>query len=75
MELLEKTIKEIEPLDKQSMDRALVRQNSLTKPIGSLGRLEDLSIKVAGIQRNALPVIEHKAILTFAGDHHVVYEE
>ncbi len=75
MTLLEKTINGIKPLDKESMDQASSRQDILTKPQGSLGRREQLSIQVAGIQRRARPVCEKKAIFTFAGDHNVVYEE
>lgn len=75
MKLLESTIKSIQPLDDVSMKKAQHRQNLLTKPLGSLGRLEDLSIQLAGIQRNPLPEFKNKAIFTFAGDHHVVFEE
>jgi len=48
------------------------RQDRLTKPQGSLGRLERLSIQVAGITRQALPKIEHKVVIVMAGDHGVV---
>ena len=75
MKLLNETIKVIKPLHKESMEIVKKRQNILTKPLGSLGRLEDLSIQIAGIQRKAVPLVEHKAIFTFAGDHHVVFEE
>ena len=40
----------------------------------SLGRLEELSIKLAGIQGKAIPQIRHKAVITMAGDHGVVAE-
>jgi len=73
--LLEKTVQSIKPLDNVSMTEAQQRQNNLTKPRGSLGRLEDLSVQLAGIQRNPLPEFNNKAIFTFAGDHHVVFEE
>ncbi len=75
MTLLEKTINSILPLDKLSMEKVASRQNILTKPKGSLGRLEELTIQIAGIQKKSNPIIDNKAILTFAGDHHVVYEE
>ncbi|MCP4162665.1 MAG: nicotinate-nucleotide--dimethylbenzimidazole phosphoribosyltransferase [Deltaproteobacteria bacterium] len=75
MELLKKTINNIKSLDKDAMSEASKRQDILTKPKGSLGRLEELSVQIAGIQRRSLPVCDKKAILTFAGDHHVVYEE
>ena len=46
----------------------------LTKPTGSLGKLEDLSIKLAGIQGKSLPVINKKAVIVMAADHGVVEE-
>jgi nicotinate-nucleotide--dimethylbenzimidazole phosphoribosyltransferase len=73
-ELLANTIKMIKPLDKEAMDSARTRQDTLTKPRGSLGRLEELSIKLAGIQGKALPQIRHKVIFTMAGDHGVAAE-
>ena len=50
MSLLEKTLREIQPLDKEAMKRALKRQDNLAKPLGSLGRLENISIQLAGIR-------------------------
>jgi len=73
-ELLANTIKMIKPLDKEAMDSARTRQDTLTKPRGSLGRLEELSIKLAGIQGKTLPQIRHKVIFTMAGDHGVAAE-
>ena len=73
-DLLNNTLKMIRPLDEKAMNEARARQNLLTKPEGSLGRLEDLSIQIAGIQRKAIPEINHKAIITMAGDHGVVAE-
>jgi nicotinate-nucleotide--dimethylbenzimidazole phosphoribosyltransferase len=56
------------------MDAARARHDTLTKPQGSLGRLEALSIQLAGITGQARPQIRHKAIITMAGDHGVVAE-
>ena len=64
----------IKPLDKRAMAEAHARQDTLTKPQGSLGRLEELSIKLAGIQGKPIPQIKHKAIIVMAGDHGVVAE-
>lgn len=61
----------IGPLDEAAMAAARARQDMLTKPRGSLGRLEELSIQMAGIQGRALPRVAHKAIVTMAGDHGV----
>jgi nicotinate-nucleotide--dimethylbenzimidazole phosphoribosyltransferase len=64
----------IKSLDKEAMAEAQSRQNLLTKPQGSLGRLEELSIQLAGIQGKPMPQIRHKAIIVMAGDHGVVAE-
>ncbi|MFC2022534.1 nicotinate-nucleotide--dimethylbenzimidazole phosphoribosyltransferase, partial [Chloroflexota bacterium] len=72
--LLSNTIEMIKPLDKRAMAEARARQDILTKPQGSLGRLEELSIQLAGIQGKPIPQISHKAIITMAGDHGVVAE-
>ncbi|MBI2266142.1 MAG: nicotinate-nucleotide--dimethylbenzimidazole phosphoribosyltransferase [Armatimonadetes bacterium] len=71
MSRLEETIARIAPLDEKAMADARRRQDDLTKPQGSLGRLEELSARVAGIQRNPRPRIVNKAIITMAGDHGV----
>lgn len=69
---LDKVLKAIKPLDSSAMAAAQSRQNSLTKPLGSLGRLEELSIQIAGIRRT--PKLEYKVIITMAADHGVVAE-
>jgi nicotinate-nucleotide--dimethylbenzimidazole phosphoribosyltransferase len=74
MKLLEDTIKNIRPLDSASMEKAAMRQEQLTKPRGSLGILESLSVQIAGITRRPLPEINHKVIMTMAADHGVVDE-
>jgi nicotinate-nucleotide--dimethylbenzimidazole phosphoribosyltransferase len=75
MKSLNQTINSIKPLDKESMAEARARQDILTKPAGSLGRLEELSIQIAGIEGKARPGIENKAMITMAGDHGVVDEK
>jgi nicotinate-nucleotide--dimethylbenzimidazole phosphoribosyltransferase len=75
MEIFTKTLEKIKPLDEEAMAQARKRQDELTKPAGSLGRLEELSIKIAGIQRKAKPEIKNKAMITMAGDHGVVDEK
>jgi nicotinate-nucleotide--dimethylbenzimidazole phosphoribosyltransferase len=71
---LEKLISQIPPLDESAMAAAQARQDTLTKPRGSLGRLECLSIQLAGITGDPQPQIRHKTIVTMAGDHGVVAE-
>jgi len=75
MDLLTRTLEKIKPLDKDAMAQAQKRQDDLTKPAGSLGRLEEVSIQVAGIQRKAKPEIKNKAMITMAADHGVVDEK
>ncbi|MCP4356786.1 MAG: hypothetical protein GY796_02055 [Chloroflexi bacterium] len=61
----------IEPLDKKAMDGVRARHTILTKPAGSLGRLETLSIQLAGITAQPRPRLKEKAVLIMAGDHGV----
>ena len=49
MENLQKTIRAIIPPDEAAMDRAKAREGSLAKPPGSLGGLEDIAVRLAGI--------------------------
>ncbi|MCW3059045.1 MAG: Nicotinate-nucleotide--dimethylbenzimidazole phosphoribosyltransferase [Capsulimonas sp.] len=63
--------KSILPFDENAANQARVRQDQLTKPQGSLGRLEDLSIQLAGITGNPLPRIDRPGIFVFAADHGV----
>ena len=73
-ELLQQTIEAIASLDGEAMEKALLRQDQLTKPRGSLGRLEEISVKLAGVMGTERPLIRHKAIVTMAGDHGVTAE-
>jgi len=75
MDLLTKTIESIKPLDNEAVAQARKRQEELTKPAGSLGRLEELSIQIAGIQGRARPQITRKVMVTMAADHGVVDEK
>ena len=71
---LDELIARIRPLDEGAMQAAANRQELLTKPRGSLGRLEELSIRVAGMTGDPLPRLQHKAVIVMAGDHGVVEE-
>ena len=64
----------IGPLDQAAMTAARDRQAQLAKPPGSLGRLEDLSIQLAGITGRVHNKIEKKHLLVFAADNGVVAE-
>ncbi|MBE7553608.1 MAG: nicotinate-nucleotide--dimethylbenzimidazole phosphoribosyltransferase [Anaerolineales bacterium] len=72
--MLEQTIAAIAPLDEKSMAAARERQAELTKPAGSLGRLESLSIQLAGITGRLDPPLTERAIIVAAGDHGVTAE-
>src|SRR5512138_1562641 len=71
---LEEIIKAIKPLDEAAMQSARARQDQLTKPRGSLGRLEELSIRLAGMKADPLPAVERKAVIVMAADHGVALE-
>lgn len=72
--MLNDIITRIQTLDEAAMASARARQNTLTKPTGSLGRLEELSIQLAGITGKEIPTIKDKVIIIMAGDHGVVAE-
>jgi nicotinate-nucleotide--dimethylbenzimidazole phosphoribosyltransferase len=74
MQKLTHTLSMIKPLNEEAMMAARARQDSLTKPQGSLGRLEELSIKLVGIRGDTIPQLERKAIITMAADHGVIAE-
>ncbi|HOG45668.1 MAG TPA: nicotinate-nucleotide--dimethylbenzimidazole phosphoribosyltransferase [Anaerolineae bacterium] len=74
MTLLDSTLAAIGPLDRAAMAAAQARQDLLTKPHGALGRLEAISVQVAGITGRALPHVSNKAVIVMAGDHGVVAE-
>ncbi|MBI4684411.1 MAG: nicotinate-nucleotide--dimethylbenzimidazole phosphoribosyltransferase [Nitrospirae bacterium] len=50
------------------------RLDNLTKPLGSLGRLEEFAKRLVAITENTMPVLDKKVIFTFAGDHGVADE-
>jgi len=64
----------IPPFDESSAESARQRQNRLTKPTGALGRLETLSIQLAGITARPRPRFHRKAVLLMAADHGVASE-
>jgi nicotinate-nucleotide--dimethylbenzimidazole phosphoribosyltransferase len=70
--VLEDTIAAIRPLDAAAVTAARQRQEVLTKPSGSLGRLEDVSVQLAGIAGECPPPMPEPAVVAvFAADHGV----
>ncbi|MBI5208315.1 MAG: nicotinate-nucleotide--dimethylbenzimidazole phosphoribosyltransferase [Candidatus Firestonebacteria bacterium] len=74
MDLLRSTVEKIQPVDKKLIEKAQAKLDMLTKPQGSLGRLEDLAKKIVVISGKLNPKLESKKIITIAGDHGVVEE-
>ncbi len=65
----------ISPPDAGAIDAARSRQAQLTKPPGSLGQLEDLSVQVAGALGTDRPALREKTLIVVAADHGVVAEQ
>ncbi len=61
-------------VDINVVEQAAARQQQLTKPAGSLGRLESVAVQLAGLQGRVKPTLEQVWIAIFAGDHGVVAE-
>ncbi|MBC7246258.1 MAG: nicotinate-nucleotide--dimethylbenzimidazole phosphoribosyltransferase [Actinobacteria bacterium] len=61
-------------LDREAMREARERQDQLTKPRGSLGVLEEISVRLAGIYGDPRPLPGRKAVIVMAADHGVTEE-
>lgn len=72
MKLLRETISRIKKIDNSLSEETQRRLDNLTKPQGSLGRLEDLAKQVVEITGFRNPKLTHKVIFTMVGDHGVV---
>lgn len=71
---LQKKIDEIKNVDKKTGEQARNYIDTLTKPQGSLGRLEELAIQLAEITANPFPTVSQPGIAVFAADHGVAAE-
>lgn len=73
-QLVEQTVAGIEDLDQGIMEAVSAKVDQLTKPPGSLGKLEKMVIRLGGIQRTIAPTIDKRAVTVMCGDHGVVDE-
>lgn len=62
------------PLDEEAMERARQHLDQLTKPPGSLGKLEEIAVQLAGITGELAPSLGTKTVVVMAGDHGVCEE-
>lgn len=75
MDILQQTLEKIQPLDQEAISKAQDRLNNLTVPRGSLGKIGQIGVQVAGITGKARPDLPKKSIILMAGDHGIVEEE
>lgn len=74
MQLLRETLKDIRGLDKDAEKKAGKRLDSRMKPTGSLGKLEDISVKIAGMTGNVFNRADRRCHIVASGDNGVVEE-
>ncbi|MGH4123069.1 MAG: nicotinate-nucleotide--dimethylbenzimidazole phosphoribosyltransferase [Clostridium sp.] len=74
MKILKSTLQCIEPANKEAMKKAWDRIDSLTKPIGSLGEIENIIAKMAGITGEIHNKINKKNVVIMCSDNGVVEE-
>ena len=72
--MIDDLLPRIVPVDRSLEGKINAHLDDLTKPSGSLGRLEDMARQYCMIVRSAAPRLGHKVIFTFAADHGVVDE-
>lgn len=72
--MLFETLKSVGDLYTVPMEMAQKRLDSLTKPLGSLGRLEDIIKRLAGITGEVFPCVDKKAVVIMCSDNGVVEE-
>jgi len=74
MDLLNTAISNIKAVNGEWYNIAQKHLDNLTKPLGSLGRLEEFARRLVAITENTMPSLDKKVIFTFAGDHGVADE-
>lgn len=65
---------DIPEIDRAAVEAAQAHQDTLTKPRGSLGRLEEIATRIAGIQKSSKPQLVGRHAVVAAADHGVTAE-
>jgi len=73
-QIINETIEAIKPADKEAIAKATERQASLAKPPGSLGLLEEISIRIAGMTGSVINKIDKGCVAVFSADNGVAEE-
>ena len=74
MSSLEKQHRAVEPQNDEAREQTRRHVDQLTKPLGSLGRLEELAVELAGMTGETFPVVTPPGVIVFAADHGVARE-
>jgi nicotinate-nucleotide--dimethylbenzimidazole phosphoribosyltransferase len=74
MSLLQETCQSIQGLDLEAKAKAQERNNNLAKPVGSLGKVENIFVQLAAITGNPNPKVDNKVIIVMASDNGVCEE-
>ncbi len=74
MGLLQETLEKIQHRSREYEEQCQKRVDLLIKPKGSLGKLEDIVVKLSGIQKTVHPSVNKKAVIVCAGDHGIIEE-
>ena len=74
MDKIISTLEKINPIDSSLLESTQIRLDNLTKPKGSLGRLEEFAKRIVAITGKRNPSLTKKVIITIAGDHGITEE-
>nr|MBI3611645.1 nicotinate-nucleotide--dimethylbenzimidazole phosphoribosyltransferase [Nitrospirota bacterium] len=74
MRTLNEAIEAVRPIDKEALAFAQARLDRLTKPVGSLGRLEELAARYVSVTGKIPPPMPRASVYTFAADHGIAGE-